>query len=491
MRGTRVGWWVAVVAMAAGSVVVAGLGMATPVVSGAARPMTGTVPPTNPPANIPPSSSNLLAATDAARAAEGVGQMDLNLAAFHALPVPEQTFVVENLERIGRGEPPMSAMTAQLDSYAQEGADGGRDPTHPTVLTGGGVVVQGGTIWAGGSITTLMDNYLWMYEDGWGGSPSTTTNQDCSPTHPTGCWAHRDIILTPYSPAYCLGATPVLVMGAADNPTEQRGGSLAAVFLSTCGPTPTDETFTWAQAQQVLGLTSPTPPGATAGSLSGPTTSPTGSPSGGGAGGAPSTVDVVSTPDGGGYWLAASDGAVFSYGDATFFGSMGGQSLNAPIVGMAVTPDGRGYWLVASDGGIFSYGDATFFGSAGSLHLNQPIVGMAATPNGGGYWFVAADGGVFSYGDATFYGSMGGQPLNQPIVGMAATSNGGGYWFVAADGGVFSYGDATFFGSMGGQPLNRPIVGMAATSNGGGYWFVAADGGVFSYGDATYHGSNA
>ena len=28
--------------------------------------------------------------------------------------------------------------------------------------------------------------------------------------------------------------------------------------------------------------------------------------------------------------------------------------------GMAATPDGKGYWLVASDGGIFSYGDAQF-----------------------------------------------------------------------------------------------------------------------------------
>ncbi|HEX9314021.1 MAG TPA: S8 family peptidase, partial [Actinomycetota bacterium] len=37
-----------------------------------------------------------------------------------------------------------------------------------------------------------------------------------------------------------------------------------------------------------------------------------------------------------------------------------------------------GYWLVASDGGIFSFGDAHFFGSTGSVHLNQPIV--AAMP---------------------------------------------------------------------------------------------------------------
>jgi hypothetical protein len=37
-----------------------------------------------------------------------------------------------------------------------------------------------------------------------------------------------------------------------------------------------------------------------------------------------------------------------------------------------------GYWLVASDGGIFSYGDAGFHGSAGSLTLNKPVVGMTA-----------------------------------------------------------------------------------------------------------------
>ena len=49
---------------------------------------------------------------------------------------------------------------------------------------------------------------------------------------------------------------------------------------------------------------------------------------------------------------------------------------------MAATPDGKGYWLVASDGGIFTFGDARFFGSTGGVHLNQPIVGMAATPDG-------------------------------------------------------------------------------------------------------------
>ena len=41
--------------------------------------------------------------------------------------------------------------------------------------------------------------------------------------------------------------------------------------------------------------------------------------------------------------------------------------------------DGGGYWLVASDGGIFNFGDAKFYGSTGAIHLNQPVVGMAAT----------------------------------------------------------------------------------------------------------------
>jgi ribosomal protein L24E len=75
---------------------------------------------------------------------------------------------------------------------------------------------------------------------------------------------------------------------------------------------------------------------------------------------------------------------------------------------MTPTPSGQGYWFVASDGGIFAYGDAGFYGSTGSIVLNQPIVGMAAAPDGNGYWFVASDGGVFNYGSAGFAGSLGG-----------------------------------------------------------------------------------
>jgi hypothetical protein len=200
-------------------------------------------------------------------------------------------------------------------------------------------------------------------------------------------------------------------------------------------------------------------------------------------------VGMAATPDGQGYWFVASDGGVFNYGDAGFWGSAGNLKLNKPVVGMAATPDGKGYWLVASDGGVFTYGDAQFWGSAGNIRLNQPIVGMAATPDGRGYWLVASDGGIFSYGDALFYGSTGNIHLNKPVVGMAATPDGLGYWLVASDGGIFNYGDANFYGSTGNLTLNKPVVGMAPSPSGKGYWLVASDGGIFNYGDAPFYGS--
>ena len=171
---------------------------------------------------------------------------------------------------------------------------------------------------------------------------------------------------------------------------------------------------------------------------------------------------MAATPSGNGYWLVASDGGIFTFGDALFYGSTGGQPLDKPIVGMAPTPTGHGYWLVASDGGIFAFGDARVLRLDRWPALNQPIVGMAPTPSGHGYWLVASDGGIFTFGDASFYrldrrpaarqagrrhgpeqrrprllarrlrrrhlqpsatpasmGSMGGTILDKPVVGMA------------------------------------------------------------------------
>jgi hypothetical protein len=97
---------------------------------------------------------------------------------------------------------------------------------------------------------------------------------------------------------------------------------------------------------------------------------------------------------------------------------------------MAGTLDGGVYWLVASDGGIFTYGDAQFYGSAGAIHLAKPIVAMAAMPDGSGYWFSAADGGLFDYGGAPFLGSGVGTGLAE-VVEMA--SDGGPTFQAMAD----------------------------------------------------------
>ncbi|HVA08210.1 MAG TPA: hypothetical protein VNG12_15855, partial [Acidimicrobiales bacterium] len=178
----------------------------------------------------------------------------------------------------------------------------------------------------------------------------------------------------------------------------------------------------------------------------------------------------------GGFWTVTTAGAVTPRGGAPALGSpaLSNLHLAQPIVGMTATPDGNGYWLVASDGGIFSYGDATFYGSTGAIHLNKPVVGMASTTDGRGYWLVASDGGIFSYGNAQFYGSTGSIRLNLPIVGMAPTPDGQGYYLVGFDGGVFTYGDANFYGSTAGW--GAYVYGMIVNPAAAGYTVVTANG---------------
>jgi len=65
---------------------------------------------------------------------------------------------------------------------------------------------------------------------------------------------------------------------------------------------------------------------------------------------------------------------------------------------------------VASDGGIFAYGDATFYGSTDSSKHNQPIAGITTTPLGKGYWMVTLAGEIFAFVTPVFLGSTGNVP---------------------------------------------------------------------------------
>ena len=53
-----------------------------------------------------------------------------------------------------------------------------------------------------------------------------------------------------------------------------------------------------------------------------------------------------------------------------------------------MTADGGGYWLVASDGGIFSYGDAEFYGSTGPSRSTSPSSAWRPRPTARatGWW---------------------------------------------------------------------------------------------------------
>ena len=365
-------------------------------------------------------------------------------------------------------------MASALDAYAQGGADNDTDPSFPPYGDGGG------SNWAGGA--DILGSYaLWNYEDGPGGE-----NGDCRSAADSGCWGHRDNILNTY-------AAPAL-MGGAVATTAQWGQSVAQIFLG--GDTTDTPYVTWSDVTPHL------PVGIWPTSISESVSSGSSASRAIELWASGEAMDLqLSITGGQGAFSVGTPGCTLAAGrschvvvsfvprsigtfdaDLDVTGPNGTQIV--PLHGSA----GPGYRLVSSDGGIFTFGTARFFGSTGDAPLNRPIVGMASTPDGGGYWLVASDGGIFSLGDAAFFGSTGAVSLNSPIVGMASTPDGRGYWLVASDGGIFSFGDAAFHGSTGAMPLNEPIVGMAATHDGAGYCLVASDGGIFAFGDAWFQG---
>jgi hypothetical protein len=225
-----------------------------------------------------------LQAIDNARAKEGVGPMYLP-ADFNSLSGDEQLLVVIDLERVGRGLPPIAGIVASLDRVAQAGtqAKGQRpgvfeDPSFPANFAVGpgtsfayrchasgpngyicnGLGQPGASIAAGGEINPLDADYGWMYNDGPGGS-----NYECTARTTTGCWGHRDNILGSYptktrfvaarSGARISEVSPrraVLVMGAGSLQPNGAGGAQGnwtAIFTSVTGSTP-QFVYSWKQA---------------------------------------------------------------------------------------------------------------------------------------------------------------------------------------------------------------------------------------------------
>lgn len=173
-----------------------------------------------------------LRAINAARAVEHVPAMRLP-ADWSLLTVPEQLFVLADLERVGRGLPPYVGLSASLDAIAQKGAQAGGDPTLPP-----GLIDAGASTWAGDSVSTVAADYEWVYDDGYGSG-----NGACTQPHAQGCWAHRDGILGQYTGLECTDC--VMGAGAA---FPARGGwqtSLTEMFVTPTRPGELRTFFTW------------------------------------------------------------------------------------------------------------------------------------------------------------------------------------------------------------------------------------------------------
>ena len=211
-------------------------------------------------------------------------------------------------------------------------------------------------------------------------------------------------------------------------------------------------------------------------------------------------VGIVPAKNYDGYWLDASDGGVFSF-DTDFYGSIPGlglnpagsglpHSLNAPVVGMVPSSDDGGYFMVASDGGVFAFGDTRFSGSCPGIGgCSGAAVAVMPDSSGNGYWVVTSTGNVYAFGDAPYLGA----PGHGTVTSAVATPSGNGYWVLLGDGEIFGYGDAPYLGAP--SPANfiatDPATAIFPSSDGAGYWVSSALGAVFNFGSAPDDGGMA
>jgi hypothetical protein len=202
-------------------------GLLAPPVAAAPEAAVGVLPPAHPRHNcVPPglntaSAASLLASIDYCRAIEHVGSVHLP-SNFRDLTAREQLFVLLNLERVNRGEPPVLALTGSLDTSADAGAATGRDPAAPA-----GPVLNA---WYSIDVDygkPLAADWWWMYDDGYGSG-----NVDCHAVGGPGCWVHRDNVLA------VLHNSIELVGGGGCAPDN-------CAFLLAYEPHPTGIVFRW------------------------------------------------------------------------------------------------------------------------------------------------------------------------------------------------------------------------------------------------------
>ncbi|MGH2873334.1 MAG: hypothetical protein ACRDL5_12850, partial [Solirubrobacteraceae bacterium] len=179
---------------------------------------------------------------NAGRRNEGLGPLVLPRN-WTRLTVPEQIFVLTELERTARGLQPDTGLAADWDADAARGAEAGSDPTGDGAGTYGFL-----SIWAGGQPNPIIATVDWVYDDALFPDHSSLT-LGCSPVSSTGCWGHRDAILRDGADTACDSRCAV---GAGYSPTGfYRDGpgrgqeSYAAMFGVGAADNPNPLVFRW------------------------------------------------------------------------------------------------------------------------------------------------------------------------------------------------------------------------------------------------------
>jgi hypothetical protein len=207
----------------------------------------------NPPANIPvgplPGACTfaprgavcvgaMLGALDHARAEVGLGRYIVP-SDFYALTGARQLLILSNLDRLAYGLPAIVGLSPALNAVAASGVTTDADPD-PSALLASLPTFGWSSNWAGGYGNALEAYYAWMYYDGWGGGQ--TSNLDCTSPTASGCWGHREDVLS-------FPDQGLLSMGASVRRDSSGQIGYAMTLVWTPQTNWTSITYSWASAQ--------------------------------------------------------------------------------------------------------------------------------------------------------------------------------------------------------------------------------------------------
>ena len=191
------------------------------------------------------------------------------------------------------------------------------------------------------------------------------------------------------------------------------------------------------------------------------------------------------TMTGNGLYGFTNIGRVLYLGDAAPISDTTGNTdltfipqLNSPVVDVKLTSSGNGLFMLASDGGIFTFGDAVFAGALPELPASQwaheTVVSLVPFnyPGANGYYIAAASGTGWTFGNIPQSRTviqdvrelLGANALAKPIVNLTAAPSAEAPWgflAVSSDGGIFTMQQGRFHGSLGGTPLSSSVVAVS------------------------------